>query len=110
MPIYPYECQDCNKDFEVAKRMADIDAEEMCRDCASTNTKRTIALAAIEKSSAVQPYYEPALGCMINSKSHKKQILKDRGLEEVGNTSPESMYKHLEVPREKRIAKSWDDL
>lgn len=110
MPIYPYECQDCNKDFEVAKPIASIDAEEICDACASPNTKRNIALSGIERSSAVQPYYEPALGCIINSKSQKKQILKDRGLEEVGNTSPESMYKQLEVPRQKRIEKSWDDL
>lgn len=110
MPLYPYECEDCCENFEVAKPLATIDDQETCVKCSSPNTKRNIAISAIEKSSAVQPYYEPALGCMINSKSHKKQILKSRGLEEVGNTSPESMYKHLEVPREKRIAKSWDDL
>lgn len=110
MPLYPYECQSCHHHFEVAKPLLEIDLDELCTECDSTETKRLIALSAIEKSSAVQPYYEPALGCVINSKSHKQQILKERGLEELGNTSPESMYKDLEVPREKRIEKSWDDV
>lgn len=109
MPLYPYHCKDCEHDFDVAKSVADIDQTELCQ-CGSNNTVRNIALVSIEKSSAIQPYYEPALGCMINSKSHKQRILKDRGLEEVGNTSPDTLYKNIEQEREKRVAASWDKL
>lgn len=108
MPIYPYLCNDCSYHFEIPKPLANIEDKELCEDCGSENTERTIGLTAVEASSAQQPYYNPGLGCVINSKSHKKQVMKQLGVEEVGTTSPESMYKQLEVPREKRIAESWD--
>ena len=110
MPDYPYECLDCKASFSVFKRVADIDNIEECVSCQSRNTERRIALSNLEKSSLSQPYYEPALGCEIKSKSHKQQILKSRNLEEIGNTSPEQMYKDLEQPRIDKIEKSWDNL
>ena len=108
MPSYPYLCSDCSFKFEVIKRVKDIDCIESCKKCGSNNTFRKIALSNIDKTSTAQPYYEPALGCVINSNGHKKRILKDRGLEEVGNTSTESLYRQLEVPKMKEIDKSWD--
>lgn len=110
MPIYPYRCDDCSYHFEIPKPLANIEDKERCQSCGSSKTKRTIGLSAIEASSAAQPYYNPGLGCVIKSKSHKKQVMKELGVEEVGTTSPESMYKQLEAPREKRIAESWDKI
>jgi putative FmdB family regulatory protein len=110
MPTYPYKCHECSHGFEVIKLISDIERQENCPFCKGIIVERMIALSAIEKSSAVQPYYEPALGCIIKSKSQKTQVMKKLGVEEIGNTSPETMYKDLEVQREKRIAREWDEL
>lgn len=109
MPTYPYFCKSCEFDFDVTKRISEIDEVEICPKC-DEESVRLVALCAIEKSSAAQPYYEPALGCVIKSKSQKKHILREKGLEEIGNTSPESLYKQLEIPRQKKLEKSWDDV
>lgn len=110
MPCYPYYCHDCNHRWEVIKTLEDLDRPEHCQACNSDATHRRIALTNFEKSSVFEPYFEPALGCKIESKSQKARVMREKGVEEVGNESPESMYKNLEVPREKRIASSWDDL
>lgn len=90
--------------------MSDIDTAESCEACGSGSVQRQIASSAFERSSVFEPYFEPALGCKIVSKSQKAQVLKRKGLIEVGNESPESMYRNLEVPREKRIAARWDNI
>lgn len=110
MPEYPYQCQSCNQEFDIIKSVADIDHVEPCKECGSDDTQRLIAKVNLEKSSMAQPYYEPALGCIIKGKGHKAQVLKEKGLEEVGSTSPDTMYKNLELEREKRMAKEWDEL
>lgn len=69
-----------------------------------------IAVTNFDKSSVFEPYYEPGLGTVIRSKSQKSQVMKKLNVEEIGNTSPEQMFKDLEAPREKRIAQSWEQL
>lgn len=108
MPAYLYRCLKCKDDFDVIKRIADIDQTELCVRCGSDDTARIIVAPNLDKTSMSQPYYEPALGCMINSASHKKRILKQKGLEEIGNTSPDTMYRNLELETKKRIAARWD--
>jgi putative FmdB family regulatory protein len=110
MPQYPYRCKGCEYEFDVIKSVADIDEKEICIKCGEGQTKRLIAISNLEKSSMQQPYYEPTLGCVIKGKSHKKQILRQKGLEEVGSTSPDTMYNELEKRREKRMAKEWAKL
>lgn len=110
MPLYEYRCRSCEYEFDVAKSVTKFDRIEVCERCGNEDTERLISMVNLEHSSMQQPYYEPALGCVIKGKGHKNQILKQKGLEEVGTTSPDSMYKELEGQREKRMAKAWDDL
>lgn len=109
MPAYPYVCKDCGREFDIIKRVSDIDQVEVC-ECGSENTYRTIALVSIDKTSAAQPYYEPALGCVIKSKQHKSRILKQRGLEEIGNTNPDTLYKDNELRKQKERDREWEAL
>lgn len=110
MPIYPYACRDCGQQFDVVKRLGELDRVEACPHCVGNNTKRCIALFNLDKESCGQPYFEPALGMVVKSKGHKRRILKERKLEEVGTTSVETLYKDNELAREKRMAKAWDEL
>ncbi len=110
MPEYPYLCHNCEHEFNIIKSIRQIDDQESCPQCNQHDLERLIAKSNLERSALGQPYYEPALGCIIKGKGHKQQILKDRGLEEVGTTNPDTMYKDLEAQREKRMAREWDEL
>lgn len=107
MPIYPYSCE-CGENFDIVKSVAELDKSEVC-GCGKT-ARRLIAASAVDKTSCAQPYFEPALGCIIKSKGHKQRILKQKGLEEVGNTSAETLYKDYTKATQERIAKSWEAL
>lgn len=88
--------------------MSEYDQIEKC-SCGSDNTQRCVARTNIDHSSCAQPYFEPAFGCVVKSKDHKRQIMKSRGLEEIGNTPVEDMVKR-ENDRMKEIEKRWDSV
>lgn len=44
--IYAYRCTACSHDFEVVKRLAEIDRVETCPVCQSDETGRVVAGAA----------------------------------------------------------------
>lgn len=47
MPIYEYECMDCNKTFEVVCFPGRDDEEPECSQCKSKNVKKLISAGAI---------------------------------------------------------------
>lgn len=46
MPVYEYQCQQCDKRFEVLRPMSQIDAPAECPRCAAPNAKRAISVFA----------------------------------------------------------------
>ena len=46
MPVYEYECQNCEKITEVIRSMRDADSPQRCEHCGSTKTKRAKSLVA----------------------------------------------------------------
>ena len=42
MPIYEYDCNDCNKTFSLLKGMSDVSAVS-CPQCSSLNTKKKLS-------------------------------------------------------------------
>lgn len=40
--IYVYQCTSCGHDFEVVKRLAEIDRVEACAECGSEKTQRVV--------------------------------------------------------------------
>jgi putative FmdB family regulatory protein len=110
MPIYPYECDECLNEFEVAKRVSQIDDEEECPKCESFETRRTIAkqqsFYGADQWDCMA--YDPAFGQVVKDNNHRKRLARERGLVEVGTESPDKMHKHYEAQREKEIADRWD--
>jgi putative FmdB family regulatory protein len=43
MPIYEYQCNDCDNKFEKMMRFSDADKNPVCPDCHSQNTKKKIS-------------------------------------------------------------------
>lgn len=108
---YVYECANCNKEFDVIKSYRDIDAVEKCDSCGA-EAKRLFRPSAnsIFKSQGIaeSPQYNPGLGEVVKSKKHLKEIVKSRGLVEVGNESPDKMFKHYDKAREEKRERDWE--
>ena len=114
--IYPYQC-DCGNEFDVIKRLSEIERVERCELCQRIAT-RTIALSNIAAMSAGdwnRQSFNPAFGKVVNSKAHQREILakyKGEGKEfiEVGNEKPETVHKHFEKQREDTKKKRWESV
>lgn len=108
MPVYPYYCKKCECEFDVIKLLKDIDNEEKHLKCGEFSVERRIGYSAIDRSSVFEPYFEPALGTIIRSKSQKARVLREKGAVEVGNEPTQNFEKYLEREREKRWEKAWE--
>jgi putative FmdB family regulatory protein len=53
MPVYEYQCADCDTTFEMLRRMSMANAAATCSQCGSHATSRAISLfSAISKNSS----------------------------------------------------------
>lgn len=93
------------------KSVKDFDREENCA-CGSKAKYEFVPNAnAIAKQSGMQDTaeYNPGLGCVVRNKSHKKEICKIKGVEEIGNESPEKIHKHFDKRREEKIESAYEE-
>ena len=106
MPRYCYRCPSCNQEFEIIKRIVDVDNIEHCSFCSSDckPQDRLISTPALHNTAVESPEYDPGLGMVIKSSAHRRQIAKERGLEEIGNESPDKIHKYYaDQIKEKRL-------
>lgn len=93
--IYVYHCSKCKKDFDVCKRVSEINTSETCSICGS-EMKRKFILPKLEiygHCSTQSAYYHPGLGCVVRDDKHAKKIAKERKLVECGDQKPEKFLK-----------------
>ena len=106
---YPYECKTCHFEFDVIKSYKDIDILEPCEKCGGETRRLVIGGTGFYgEKDWDNPRFEPSLGCMVKNRSEMKRIVKSRGLEEVGNTSPETMHKMHKQEQENKRQKAYD--
>ena len=80
--MHMYMCKDCNHKFE---ELIDFSAgqhfedSQKCNKCESTNS-RWVPMAKIDRFSEKFPYFDRGLGVMLQSKQHRRDICKARGL------------------------------
>jgi hypothetical protein len=107
--IYPYECE-CGFKTEVIKSVKECDNLEKCYECDKI-MKRVISNKIHFMNEKVeQAEWNPGLGCVVKNKAHKEQIIKERGLIEMGNESIEKMQIENEKTKAEKIEKSWDGI
>ena len=53
MPIYEYACKKCGKDFELLRRVEQMNARAKCAHCGSRATRRTLSTFAVVGSAAI---------------------------------------------------------
>lgn len=111
MPHYPYECPECDFDFEITKSVKEIDDPEHCPACNSI-AERYIAKTGgfIGASDWDTAHYNPAFGKVMKSNAEARKEAKRLGMEEVGNEPVEKIHKKFDCDRKDKNDKLYDDL
>jgi len=111
MPTYPYECSnpDCLRQFDVVKTVAEIDQPEHCDKCHSIGNRfigRTHFYGASDWDKAE---YNPGLGCVVRNASHRKEVAKRLGVQEIGNdySASDKMISESDSSRQRKIEDRW---
>ena len=105
--IYEYDC--CDHIFEVIKPLAEFDRAEHCPKCAKP-AKRIISRTSFQGASDWDTAaYCPALGQVVKSDKHRRQIARSRGLEEVGTQDMNKFNKAQDQERQKEADRRLDD-
>ena len=109
--MHLYQCSDCSHKFEELidfSKGENYDDAQECPECGSTSSK-WLPMARIDRWSERFPYYDRGLGVMLQSKQHRAQICKERGLTPVdGDWDAEKMFSEWDTKREKEI-KEYDN-
>lgn len=111
MPTYEYECTNsrCGKEFEVIKRVAEIDNPEVCLTCGD-DAKRFISKRQhfYGASDWNKLEWNPGLGQWVDGGSKARaKIAKERGLTEVGNECPDKYGKHQDDKLNTILEDNW---
>lgn len=101
--IYEFHCHACNTKFDIWKPVSEFTREAAC-DCGGTaklviHPPRGFINAAVENAE-----FNPGLGCVVKNRAHRAEIVKSRGLIEVGNdTTADKMVAESEKALEQRL-------
>ena len=81
MPMYDFHCPHCGDEWE---QLARIEQVIHCDGC-QASAQRLISAAVVHPDNYdTKSYYDDGLGVRIESRSQRKRIMRDRGLEELG--------------------------
>jgi putative FmdB family regulatory protein len=106
---YVYQCQKCDHVFDVIKSVKDIDVNETCPQCGEYAERQFVPSRVHFMGTKVEhAEYNPGLGCVVRNSSHRKELAKQMGLEEVGNQDMNAWAKRAEKEREERNEKRYE--
>lgn len=105
--MHAYRCRACEHDFEelIDHRDGDhFEDNQECPKCHVSNSK-WIPTAKIDRWSERFPYYDRGLGVMLQSKDHRRQICRERGLTPVdGDWDIDSEFRKMDDQNRREIA------
>lgn len=109
MPSYDWACDQHR--WVVVSTIADRDEPSSCPKCQAPGTRMMSLPAPVSVTAGDwnRGSWNPGLGCYTKSWKHGRQIAKERGLEEVGDSDPDALYKENEKAREDKRAGRWAD-
>jgi len=109
--IYQYHCQKCENRFDVVKSAKEMDSPENCLRCLTPATREFIPTRVWFNGTKVEhAEYNPGLGCIVRNSSHRKELCKIKGVEEIGNEKPESLHKYFDQKREEKREQAWAEV
>lgn len=91
------------------KAIKDVDRPEICPACQAASAQRLIApkIAIHGASDWDKTHFDPALGCVVRGDQHRREIAKERGLQEVGTEPPEKLHSYYENKNRELREESW---
>ncbi len=110
--VYEYSCPNGHT-FDVVKSYKEMNAEEKCGACGLVSTRQFVpSKLHITGAKVTHAEFNPGLGCVVKNKRHKEDIMKAKGVKEVGNDfkTPDKMVDHYDKGREEKMRKRWEDV
>ena len=108
MPFYDYECEKCQSTESRYKSIAEYNTEEYCSACQNPLTKLLNCRVHFVGAKVEDAEYNVGLGAITKSSQHRKELAKRKGLEEIGNESPDKIKKHYAQEREQKRKANWE--
>lgn len=105
--IYAYECEHCDRRFDVIKSIEDYNREERCA-CGQVANKLFITNRPIIDHT--QPEYYASLGQVVKNKHHRSELIKQKGLIEIGSENPNKMHDRADKERAKKLSQRYDEI
>jgi hypothetical protein len=109
--VYVYKCSHCNKETDIIKSVTEIDRLEKC-ECGHIMDKdeRTISFRGIFQGEKDwdKAEFNKGLGCITKNAKHRRQICKERGLEELGNEPIDKFHKDMDARRDQKVKEIYD--
>jgi putative FmdB family regulatory protein len=109
MPTYEYHCDKCDEGFEVTKPIAKYKTPEK-HTCGRKARKLVSRPAGFIGEKVESAEYNPGLGCVTKSSSHRKEVAKRLGVEEIGNERPQIIHNYFDKARESKRKKAYDEI
>jgi putative FmdB family regulatory protein len=107
---YEYHCPSCGKRFDVVKSHRDMERNENCVRCGEFAIRQFVPSKVHLIGTKVEDAeYNPGLGCIVRNKSHRKELCKQKGVEEIGNEKPDTLHKHFDEARAEKLEKAYDE-
>ncbi len=104
LSMHQYKCKACDEVFESLIDTREGQCHDDDQECTSCGVKdsRWIPSVRIDRWSEMFPYYDRGLGVMLESKAHRREICKQRGLTPVdGDWDIEREYRKMDDINEK---------
>ena len=105
--IYDYDCEKCDKKFEVVKSMSESSNPEKCPICENYG-QRLFNKVTFLNEKVQSAEFNIGLGKVVKNSKHREELAKRMNLVEVGSEKVESIHKNLENDRAEKMKKSWD--
>lgn len=106
--IYEYKCLRCEREFDIHKPMSQASEPEVC-ECGGAGARLYRNSSGFCGEKVTHAEYNPALGCVVQSKRHLKDICDRKGLIEVGNEAPDKIHSAMTSENQSIRAKRYED-
>lgn len=103
-----FYCIQCG--FKEDRTLKSFDVKDPCPKCDYTLQIMALPRLTLMRTSVQNPEWNPGLGQVVNSRQHREEIVKQKGLIELGNETPDTLHKESVVKRQLEKEKEWNDL
>lgn len=109
MPTYDYDCEKCDKPYDVVRSITEYDKNgpiDECPQCGNIGN-RVFSVTTFLGEKVESSEYNHGLGCVVKNKKHREEICKKKGLVEIGNEKPSQVRKNTERERKEKSSKPY---